>query len=242
VRDRLGHWFERNPLIVGVLAIGMGGGFFAILLSRLREVLGILDLYFPPGASRQSINRGILWTGAIAGAFTAAAVIQRKWWKKSTLRRWVLGAMTAPPALALLATAPGRHGDPPGAGLCATWPCVASSHVVWMAVAVAFVVIGVKMCIGVLRGRHSRLHRMIRGWSRPTGLPCRSTITALPRDHEAPDLGWVYFFDCACGVVGRAWPTAAEAEADAREHAPDQIPTHDIPSEARQGPPTPFPV
>ena len=186
--------------------------------------------------------RGIWWTAAIGGSFTLAELVRRRWWTGSSLRRWMVRVLVAVPSLGLLATLPHRSGDPPGAGFCSTWDCVASSYVVWIGLAAFVVAIGLLMAWRVSVGRHttSRLHQALKTFEGPTGAPCRPVVTAAPRDEEEPSAGWAYFFLCDCGTVGAARRTSAEAQQDALEHSPTSPPRREIPPDAYE-PPTSVP-
>ena len=239
-KDGFRRWFVRHPLASAALVIAFGGAFAAILIARLREVIEILDVSHPPQAGRDSVIRGIWWTAAIAGMFTLAEIVRRRWWTRSSVRRWVVRVLVAVPCLGLLATLPHRSGDPPGAGFCSTWHCVASSYVVWIGMAAATVGIGLWMAWRVSIGRHttSRLHQALKTFEGPTGAPCRPVVTAALRDEEEPSAGWAYFFLCDCGSVGAARRTSEEAQQDAFEHSPSSPPRSEIPTEAYEPPPS----
>ena len=64
----------------------------------------------------------------------------------------------------------------------------------------------------------------------------RTIVTALPRDQDEIDAGWVYFFECDCGVVGSACSSLDEATEEAREHRPELMPAFDVPPEAKPDP------
>jgi hypothetical protein len=240
--DGFRRWLVRHPVANAGLIIAMGGSVLALLLGRLREVLSILDFYSYAGAGRAGVARGISWTAGIGVMFVVAEVVRRRWWTSSPVRRWVVGVLVAIPCLGLLLTVPHRSGDPPGAGFCSSWQCVASSYVVWIGLAAAMLTFGLVFGWRALTGRQtsSRLHQALKAFERPTGAACRPVVTAALRDEEEPSAGWAYFFLCDCGVVGVARKTPDEADQDAREHSPASPPRRDIPTDATSPPPTRF--
>jgi hypothetical protein len=225
---KLTEWLMKHPKTNGLLVALMGVSFVGFLAIRLDDVLGFL----PSAARRQeAIFRGILWAAGVSACFGFAAVLRLRWWSPSRIRRVVLGILVVVPLLGLLVTMPDRSGEPPGAGLCPTWDCVASALINWIAVGLSFVILG---AIVVVRGsRESRAWGFLRGLAKPTGQPCSPVVTALPRRDEKPQEGWTFFFLCDCGFVGKARSSEQEAFEDAQRHAPGTGARIDVPDQAR---------
>jgi hypothetical protein len=231
----------RHPMINALIVIAMGGGLLVLLLQHLDKVLDILDVYYPgraakvsrevssgrPGSpdhspSRPSSNESGGARTGFAGGYLGCSLLFPA--SRCSRRRPIDPAILRVQGFAAL-------GSASRAALLFGWE--------WQLRSLRS---GSSWVSGSFVTAIHIFHRLLRGFSRPTGLACSTVVTALPRNQNVPDLGWVYYFMCDCGVVGRGHASPDGADADAREHAPGQIPIHDIPPEARQSPPTAFPV